>query len=90
MLFGKLSLDSVRFYRCPCEGQGRSSISPLTELLSERTVPELCYLETKWTALISYGMAALVLTDVLPLDQSLHPMTLVRQVVQVEERSEAE
>jgi hypothetical protein len=27
-LFGKLSLESVRFYRCPCEGQGRSSVSP--------------------------------------------------------------
>jgi len=25
-LFGKLALDSVRFYRCPCEGQGSSSV----------------------------------------------------------------
>jgi len=89
-LFGKLSLDSVRFYQCPCEGQGRSSVSPLAELLTERTTPELCYLETKWAALISYGMAARVLTDVLPLDQPLHPMTLARQVAQVAERSEAE
>jgi hypothetical protein len=89
-LFGKLALDSVRFYRCPCEGQGRSSVSPLAELLTERIAPELCYLETKWAALISYGMAARVLTDVLPLDYSLHPMTLVRQVAQVAERSEAE
>ena len=89
-LFGKLSLDSVRFYRCPCEGQGRSSVSPLAELLTEHTAPELCYLGTKWAALISYGMAARVLTDILPLDHSLHPMTLVRQVAQVAERSEAE
>src|SRR6266404_7788468 len=89
-LFGKLSLDSMRFYRCPCEGQGRSSVSPLAELLTERPAPELCYLETKWAALISYGMAARVLTDVLPLDHFLHPMTLVRQVAQVAERSEAE
>ena len=89
-LFGKLSLDSMRFYRCPCEGQGRSSISPLAELLTERPAPELCYLETKWAALISYGMAARVLTDILPLDHFLHPMTLVRQVAQVAERSEAE
>jgi hypothetical protein len=89
-LFGKLSLESVRFYRCPCEGQGRSSVSPLAELLTERTAPELCYLETKWAALISYGMAARVLTDVLPLYHALHPMTLVRQVTQVAERSDAE
>ena len=30
-LFGKLALDSVRFYRCRCEGQGRSSVSPLAD-----------------------------------------------------------
>ena len=89
-LFGKLALDSVRFYRCSCEGRGRSSVSPLAEVLTERIAPELCYLETKWAALISYGMAARVLTDILPLDHSLHPMTLVRHVAQVAERSEAE
>jgi hypothetical protein len=89
-LFGKLALDSVRFYRCPCEARGRSSVSPLAELLTERTAPELSYLETKWAALISYGMAARVLTDILPLDHSLHPMMLARHVAQVAERSEAE
>jgi hypothetical protein len=67
-LFGKLSLDSVRFYRCSCEGQDRRSVSPLAALLNERTAPEFCYLQTKWAALISYGMAARVLTDLLPLD----------------------
>ena len=89
-LFGKLSLESLRFYHCPCEGRGRSSVSPLAALLTDRTAPELCYLETKWAALISYGMAARVLTDILPLDHSLHPMTLARQVTHVAERSEAE
>ncbi|MBM4259581.1 MAG: hypothetical protein FJ147_27245 [Deltaproteobacteria bacterium] len=89
-LFGKLSLESVRFYQCPCEGRGRRSVSPLAALLTERTAPELCYLEAKWAALISYGMAARVLTDVLPLDQALHPMTLARQVAQIAERSDAE
>jgi hypothetical protein len=59
-LFGKLSLDSLRFYRCPCEGQGRSSVSPLAELLTERTAPELCYLETKWAALISGNVSNLL------------------------------
>jgi len=33
-LFGKLALDSVRFYRCRCDGQGRSSVSPLAALLA--------------------------------------------------------
>src|SRR5690242_11123919 len=37
--FGKLSLDSPRLYRCPCESQTLKSFSPLTELLAERTSP---------------------------------------------------
>jgi ribosomal protein S14 len=40
--FGKMALDSPQLYRCPCEAaQGSKSVSPLAELLPERTSPEL-------------------------------------------------
>jgi hypothetical protein len=32
--------------------------SPLTELFTEHTAPELLYLETRWASLISFGMTA--------------------------------
>ena len=55
-LFGKLRLDSPRLYACACQERNRASVSPLAELLSERTAPELAYLETKFAALMSYGL----------------------------------
>src|SRR5437588_59056 len=54
--FGKLTLDSPRLYRCPCEPPGPKTVSPLAERLPERTSPELMYLETKFAALVSYGL----------------------------------
>jgi len=58
-LFGKLRLDSPRFYHCGCcSREEYRSFSPLAELLTERTAPELAYLENKFAALISYGLTA--------------------------------
>lgn len=53
-LFGSFQLPSPRFYRCCCQDTGPRSCSPLTTVLSERTAPELLYLETKWTSMIPY------------------------------------
>ena len=52
-LFGRLTLSSPRLYTCACQAADtRRSSSPLAELLSERTTPELRYLEAKWAALL--------------------------------------
>jgi hypothetical protein len=55
--FGKLTLDSPRLYRCRCESEALKSFSPLADRLPERTSPELAYLETKFAALVSYGLS---------------------------------
>ena len=88
--FGKLSLASPRLYRCRCELSGRKSFSPLAEVLPERTSPELRYLETKFAALVSYGLTLKLLEEVLPIGQDLSARTLRRQVHQAAERLEAE
>ena len=63
-LFGKLRLDSPRLYHCGCcSEKEHRSFSPLAELLTERTAPELAYLENKFAALISYGLTAKLLAD---------------------------
>ena len=54
--FGKLTLDSPRLDRCPCESEARKTFRPLAALLCGRTSPELLYLETKFAALVSYGL----------------------------------
>ncbi len=54
-LFGKLRLRSARLIHCACQSLPTKSFSPLAQLLSERTAPELLYLETKFASLLSYG-----------------------------------
>ncbi|MDB5784160.1 MAG: hypothetical protein JWQ50_4075 [Caballeronia mineralivorans] len=63
-VFGRLSIDSPRFYRCRCSGRGRQSVSPLANCLHERTSPELQYLQAKFAALMSYGLTVQVLEEI--------------------------
>jgi hypothetical protein len=87
--FGKLKLDSPQLYCCPCESQGPKSFSPLAERMPERTSPELAYLETKFAALVSYGLTLKLLEEVLPIGQDLSSRTIRRQVHHGGERLEA-
>jgi len=88
-LFGKLTLFSPRLYTCACQADdSRRSSSPLAELLSERTTPELRYLEAKWAALLPYGVTVDVLEEVLPLHAN--HTSVYRHLHQVAERLEGE
>lgn len=80
-LFGKLHIFSPRFYTCTCQPQQKESVSPLAELLPERTAPELLYLQTKWASLMSYGLTADLLADVLPMPVNERTVALKTQAV---------
>jgi len=56
--------------------------------LPERTSPELLYLETKWGALISYGLTTKLLHDVLPIDRKYSAVTVRNHTLAVARRSE--
>jgi hypothetical protein len=77
-LFGTLRLLSPRWHHCPCRPQERQTFSPLTELLPERTTPGLLYLEAKFAGLMSYGLSAKLLGELLPLGRTLHTTALRR------------
>ena len=64
------------------------TFSPLAALLPEHLTPELLFLETKWAALVSYGVTAELLQDVLPIDDALAPCTIREHVFTVAERLE--
>src|SRR5262249_15093516 len=72
MVFGTLPVESPRLYHCGVQVHATTSFSPLATLLPERTTPDLLYLETKWAALMSYGLTVKLLQDVLPIDEPLH------------------
>ena len=88
--FGKLRLESSRLYHCQCESDGRTSFSPLAELLQERSSPELVYLETKFAALVSYGLTVELLKEVLPISQELSTTAIRQRVRRTAQRLEDE
>ncbi len=65
-LFGKLNIRSPRLNACKCLNNRPKTLSPLALVLTERTSPELNYLQTKWASLMSYGVTASLLNEILP------------------------
>lgn len=96
-LFGTIKLASQRFYTCSCsrakarrQGQKQISVSPLANLLPERTAPEFVYLQTKWAAVMSYGRTAAFLEEVLPLEKRISTAVLSGHVQQIAARLDSE
>jgi len=87
-VFGRVELDSPRLRHCPCEKAEHCSFSPLSKRLSERTTPELAYLEAKWASLMSYGLTVEILSEVLPLEGQVNTTSVRRQVERVADRAE--
>lgn len=75
-LFGTITLKSPRLRHCRCASHETVSFSPLVELVSEHTAPELLFMETKWASLVSYGMTVAALQDFLPVDDTLSVTTV--------------
>ena len=61
-----------------------TAFSPLNELPTEHTSPELLYLETKWSSPVSYGMVAGMPGDVLPVDEKPGVATVCNHALGVE------
>ena len=72
-LFGVLRLDSPRWWSCPCAPGSARTFSPLAAVLRERITPELSYLQARFAGLVSYGLSADLLNEILPLGRALQP-----------------
>ena len=62
----------------------------MAAILGERTTPELSYLQARFAGLVSYGLSADMLSEVLPLGRALHATTARRQVQATAQRLEDE
>ncbi len=87
-LFSRVKVRNPRWRQCPCQAQAGKTFRPLTALLPERASPELRYLEAKWAALVSYGVTAQLLHEVLPIDQTHSAVTVRNHTLQAARRSE--
>ncbi len=91
-IFGTQAIVAERLRRCGCgddPGAG-ATVTPLAELLIQRTSPELLYLETRWGSLMSYGLAARMLGELLPLDRPINAERVRRDLYAEAAREEAD
>jgi hypothetical protein len=88
--FGRLELDSPRFYRCRCQTSTRVRFSPLALWLGTHTSPGLQYLEAQFAALLPYGVSARMLGTVLPLERATSITTWKRHVASIGARLDRE
>jgi hypothetical protein len=89
-LFGALRLPSPRWWHCDCHSQPTRTFQPLAALLPERTTPELAYLQARFAGVVSYGITAKLLGELLPLGRTLHPAVVRRHTQAVAQRLEDE
>ena len=59
-----------------------ATLSPRLTVLRERTTPELSYLQVRFAGLVSYGLSADLLSEILPLGRALHATTVRRHTAQ--------
>ena len=66
--------------------EGTATFRPLTTVLTERATPELVYLQTKFAGLVSYGVTADLLGEILPVGRTIHATEIRRSVHRVAKR----
>jgi hypothetical protein len=89
-LFGTFTFSSPRLEPCDCKRRKTASFRPLSALLTEPVAPELLYMESKWSSLVSYGLSLEALKDFLPIDLRLDVKTVRYDTLKVAKRLEAE
>ena len=89
-LFGIIALPSIRLYHCDCDSTLAKTFSPLEQWLPEHVSPELQYIETKWASLMSYGLTARILQDILPLNATQNAATVRNHLHKIAQRQEDE
>jgi len=71
-------------------GHGHFPTYRLSQWLPDRVSPELLYLEAKWASLMSYGLTAERLKDVLSIGDTLNAVTIRNHTTKVADRQNAE
>jgi hypothetical protein len=89
-LFGPVLVPNPRWNQCSCRTEGSKTFRPTSAWLTERSSPELLYLETKWASLIPFARVADLLKEVLPVSVSTNHETVREHLQVTAERIERE
>jgi hypothetical protein len=89
-LFGIVTIPDTCFYNCDCIDSPEKTSSLLKRWLPDHTSPELLYIETKWASLMSYGLTASLLKDILPISHTQNAATVQNHLHKIAKRQESE
>ncbi len=76
-LFGDVPVRVRRWLACPCQGPGEAkSVAVLGFGKGAAVAPELAYVTARYAALVPFGKAAALLSELLPLGGTQHASTV--------------
>ena len=80
-LFGRVTVRSPRVRFCTCVGKSSgASFSPLVAVVPAGVTSELEYLEVQWAAHLPYAVATKLLSQILPVEDSISVSSVKRRV----------
>jgi hypothetical protein len=82
-IFGSVHYESPRWRACRCERGTTQSLCPLSELIPEKSTPELRWLNARLGAMLPYRQAATVLRCLLPVDRKHNHVTVRNHTLRV-------
>jgi len=83
-LFGDVPVRVRRLLACPCRGEGEAKSSAALALGNGAVVaPELAYVTARYAALVPFGKAAALLSELLPFGGALHASTVRNRTLRV-------
>jgi hypothetical protein len=82
-LFGDVPVRVRRLLVCPCQGAGEAKSVAAVDLGEGAVAPELAYVTARYAALVPYGKAAALLSELLPLGGAQNAGTVRNRTLRV-------
>ena len=82
-LFGDVPVQVRRLLVCPCQGAERVKSFAVLDLAAATVAPELAYVTTRYAALMPFGKAATLLSELLPISGAVNAGTVRNRTMRV-------
>jgi hypothetical protein len=82
-LFGDVPVRVRRWFVCPCQGANKAKSVAALDLGGDGVAPEFAYVTARYAALVPFGKAATLLSELLPISGVQHASTVRNRTLRV-------
>lgn len=82
-LFGDVPVQVRRLLACPCQSSERAKSFAVLDLTAATVAPELAYVTARYAALMPFGKAATLLSELLPISGAVNAGTVRNRTMRV-------